>query len=377
MVFNHKSDTVAITNLAAYKRNLQNIKSFIGDSVRLMAVVKGNAYGHGLHDCARTAAEAGASWLGVALSSEGTALRKAGITVPILVLSQESRDRLPALVEQGLTVSLVSHEMLNDLREVCAAAETSCTVHIVVDTGMGRVGVKPGDVVNLTAAARDAPGITVEGIYSHFSCADEANDLYSARQLEEFCGILESLERNGLRPELVHMCNSAGTLRYPDAHFDLVRAGIMTYGLKPYRGSEAVLELEPVLSLTSRISFIKEVPAGTPISYGNTFVTKRVSRLATVPVGYGDGYNRRLSNRGKAIVNGIAVPIAGRITMDQTVFDITDAGDVCVGDTITLIGSDGDNMVTAEDHADIVGTISHEIVTGITGRVSRTVIPPS
>ena len=171
------------------------------------------------------------------------------------------------------------------------------------------------------------------------------------------------------------MCNSAGTLKFPEAHFDLVRPGIMTYGLIPYPGSESKLVFEPVLSLKSTITFIKEVPAGATISYGSTFVTGRTSRLATVPVGYADGYNRHLSNRGNAIVNGVKVPVAGRVTMDQTVFDITDAGEVHEGDPIILIGSDGNVCVTVEDHAQIAGTISHEIVTGITSRVSRIVIP--
>ncbi|MFC1539808.1 alanine racemase [Candidatus Latescibacterota bacterium] len=377
MVHTRKSDTVAITNLSAYKHNIQKIISYIGDSVKLMVVVKGNAYGHGMVDCARTAIQAGASWLGVALSSEGAELRKAGITVPILVLSQESRDYLDVLIDNNLTISLSSFLMLQELNKILEPGGKTCTVHVNVDTGMGRVGVKSDEAERLIEKAKIFPAITVGGIYSHFCCADEKNDPFSQRQIEQFTTIIQNLEQNGLRPGIVHMCNSAGTLRFPEVHFDLVRAGIMTYGLIPYEGSEQTLVLEPVLSVESKITFIKEVPTGTSISYGSTFITKRSSRLATVPIGYADGYDRHLSNRGKAIVNGVAVPVAGRITMDQTVFDITDAGDVHEGDTITLIGSDGNEKITVEDHARIVDTISHEIATGITSRVSRSVIPPS
>ncbi|MFC1489615.1 alanine racemase [Candidatus Latescibacterota bacterium] len=374
MVLTHNSDTVAITNLAAYKQNLQKIISYIGDSVELMAVVKGNAYGHGLVECAGTAIQAGATWLGVAFSSEGAKLRNAGITAPILVMANESSNYLEVMVEKNLTISLTSLSMLAELKKTLDVHGGSCKVHINVDTGMGRIGVAPVNAEKLLETAWNTPAVTVEGIYSHFCCADEISDPFSPRQIEVFTELVHNLEGKGLRPEIVHMCNSAGTLRFPEAHFDLVRAGILTYGLIPYRGSAEKLSVEPVLSLKSKITFIKEVSAGTSISYGNTFVTKRTSRLATVPIGYADGYNRRMSNMGKAIVNGVTVPVAGRITMDQTIFDITDAGEVNEGDTIILIGSDGDERITVEDHAHIADTISYEIVTGITGRVSRAVI---
>jgi len=375
MVFTHNSDTVAITNLAAYKRNIQKIVSYIGNSVELMAVVKANAYGHGMVECARTALEGGATRLGVALSSEGAKLRAAGITAPVLVMTQESYDHIPALVENDLTISLASFKMLDELKKFLVQSNSTCRVHIKVDTGMGRIGILADEAPSLVENAWKIPAITVEGIFSHFPSADENKDTFSYKQIEIFKNLLQKLEQKGLRPPIAHICNSAGTLKFPEAHFDLVRPGIMTYGLIPYPGSEGKLNFEPVFSLKSKITFIKEVPAGITVSYGRTFVTKKPSRLATVPVGYADGYNRHLSNKGKAIVNVIAVPVAGRVTMDQTVFDITDAGEVHEGDPITLIGSDGDVCITVEDHAQIAGTISHEIVTGITSRVSRIVIP--
>lgn len=367
------SNSVATTNLDNYAANLRKIKTFIGPDTGLMAVVKSNAYGHGMVACARSAVKAGAAMLGVCFASEGIALRKAGITAPILALGPESIDNLPVMIENDITISLNSFHMLEALTGILGSSGRRCRVHVKIDTGMGRIGVQPGTGMRLVEAASNTPGIEVEGIFMHFPSSDEDNDAYTRGQIQRFGDLLSDLEARHIRPPAAHACNSAGTLKFPEAHFELVRPGIMTYGLLPYPGAWDVLPLEPVLSWESRITFIKEVPAGFAVSYGGTFVTKRPSRLATVPVGYGHGYKRFLSNRGRAVVGGVHVPIAGRICMDQTVFDITDAGDAAIGDVITLIGRNGSRSVTVEEHAEIGGTITHEIVTGITGRVSRAV----
>jgi len=309
--------------------------------------------------------------LGVCFASEGVMLRDTGITAPILALGPEADESLSVMVERNIVISLNSFRMLDSLVKILSRAQKSCTVHIKVDTGMGRIGVPAGRAAELLEAARKTPGVTVGGIFTHFPSADKDRDDYSRRQIVSFRQLLDDLTRRNVRPPVAHMCNSAGTLKFPEAHFDLVRPGIMTYGLTPYPGGWDVLRLDPVLSWKSRITFIKDVPEQFAVSYGGTFVTKRPSRLATVPVGYGHGYCRFLSNRGRAIVNGVSVPVAGRVCMDQTVFDITDAGDVNVGDPITLIGADGNERVTVEEIAELGGTITHEIVTGITGRVSR------
>ncbi|MBT4484173.1 MAG: alanine racemase [Candidatus Latescibacteria bacterium] len=377
MQFSPDGNTVAATNLDAYRRNLEKIIRFIGSPVRLMAVVKANAYGHGMVECARTAFETGVSMLGVAYASEGVLLRQAHITAPVLVMGPDSFDNLGIMIDNDLTIALTSFEMLEVLKKTLASRAAACKVHIKVDTGMGRIGIQHDRAMELVEDAWNTYGITVEGIFSHFPSADEDKDPFSREQIKKFATLLETLSQRGKRPEIAHICNSAGTLKFSEAHFDLVRTGIMTYGLIPYPGSNEILEVEPVLSLQSRITFIKEVPAGFPVSYGNTFVTKRASRLATIPVGYAHGYKRHLSNKGKAIVNGVPVPTAGRVCMDQTVFDITDAGDARLGDPVILIGSQGNARITAEDHAEIGGTITHEIVTGITDRVSRTFIKTS
>lgn len=371
------SKTSAVTNLPAYEHNLRKIIAYTGDNVRLMAIVKANAYGHGIRECSRTALKAGASMLGVALAAEGVALRKEGISAPILVLGPESFDHIGPMIDHDLVITLFSFPLLEALQKQLTVRRKGCRVHIKVDTGMGRIGILPEEAPALVEKARAVPGIAVEGIFTHFPSADEDRDEYSRDQIARFKQLLDHLGRNSMRPDIAHMCNSAATLKFPEAHLDMVRPGIMTFGLIPYPGSEKTLTLEPVMSLTSVITFIKEVPAGYAISYGGTHITTRPSRLATVPVGYGDGYNRHLSNRGKALVNGVPVPVAGRICMDQTVFDVTDAGTVREGDPIVLIGESGGSRVTVEDHARIAGTISHEIVTGITSRVSRTFIPAS
>ena len=373
----HGRDTVAVTDLSAYSENLRTVFRIVGPSVKVLAVVKGNAYGHGMEECSRTALDTGAFMLGVAYAMEGVRLREAGISAPVLVMACESADFLDEMVACDLTVGISSVETMRELKKVLRSRSVGCRVHIKVDTGMGRVGVRTEEAERLLREALDTPGIVVEGIFTHFPSADENSDPASLEQVRVFARLLDDLSAKRLRPPLAHMCNSAGTIKFPGAHFDMVRTGLMTYGLVPYPGSEEKVRLKPALSLRSRITFVKEVPAGFTVSYGGTFVTRRPSRLATVPIGYADGYRRFLSNRGKAIVNGTLVPIAGRVCMDQTVFDVTDVGDVRPGDPITLIGSDGPARVTAEDLAEIGGTITHEIVTGITGRISRAVIPAS
>ncbi len=366
-------DTLAITDLSAYRDNLRTVMGIIGPSVRLLAVVKGNAYGHGMTECARTALDTGASMLGVAYAMEGIRLRDEGITAPILVMGAETGEFVPEMVAHGLTVGTPSMDTLAVVKKAARAAGIPARIHVKVDAGMGRIGVRPDDAEKLLRDALGSPEIVVEGIYTHFPSADEDRDPESLKQIEVFTGLLDRLSAKGIRPPLAHMCNSAATIRFPRARLDMVRTGLVTYGLVPYPGS--TVPIRPVLRLESRIAFVKEVSAGFAVSYGGTFVTKHPSRLATVPIGYADGYRRFLSNRGCAVVNGILVPIAGRVCMDQTVFDVTDAGNVRPGDRIVLIGSDGPARVTAEDLADIGGTITHEIVTGFTSRVSRAIIP--
>jgi len=370
MAFVPDCNSVAETDLGAYRRNLERIAAYIGPRVTLMAVVKANAYGHGMVECARNALAAGANRLGVCFAAEGAALRDAGIDAPILVLGGESAEAVPLMLSHRLTIGVPSFHMLDAVKRELSARGGSCRIHVKVDTGMGRIGIEPAQTTELVRATVDAPGIEVEGIYSHFPSADEDSDDYTRGQIMSFAGLLENLAGHGLRPPVAHICNSAATLKFPEAHFDMVRPGIMTYGLEAYPGSREIA-FEPVLSWRGRITFVKDVPAGFRVSYGGIFTTRRASRLATVPVGYAHGYRRHLSNRGEALVNGARVPVAGRICMDHTVFDVTDAGAVAPGDSIVFIGTQQSQRITVEELAEKVGTITHEIAAGITGRVSR------
>jgi alanine racemase len=261
--------------------------------------------------------------------------------------------------------------MLDAVEKACSSIGSSCHIHIKVDTGMGRFGITCEEALSLFKRASAIPHLMVEGIFTHFSRADHDDETYTRGQIDRFIAILNDLERYGLLPPAVHMCNSPGLLKYPEAHFNLVRSGLMTYGLSPYTSSSEKLAVEPVMNWSARIVYIKDVPAGFNVSYGGAFITTHPTRLAIVPVGYADGYRRCLSNGGRAIVNSVSVPIAGKICMDHTVFDITGVDNVHLGDTITLIGADGCERVTVEELADIAGTINYEITTCISGRVPR------
>ena len=367
-------DNLLTIDLDTYKRNIGGIVRHTGDTTAVMAVVKGDGYGHGMLRCAAAALKAGASWLGVAHAWEGIILREAGFTAPILVMGSEFPENIPSMIDGDLSFSVASPDMLDAVEHVCRTTGAPCRIHIKVDTGMGRFGMPPDDSLPMFERAAVIPGVTIEGVFTHFSCADHDNESFSREQIGRFTELLSRLDRHGLRPPVAHMCNSPGTIKFPEAHFDLVRAGLISYGLAPYPSSGERFPLEPVLTWTARIAYIKEVPAGFRVSYGGTYITERPSRLAVVPVGYADGYRRRLSNCGRGIVNGISVPVAGNVCMDHTVFDVTGAGDVHLEDSITLIGAAGDERITAEELAEKVGTINYEITTCISSRVPRSYI---
>lgn len=367
--------TVACIRLDSFVRNVMAIRRLIGPRTRLLAVVKADGYGHGAISVARKAVEAGAFGLAVGIAEEGIELREAGISAPILVMGDVPGSLLREAARAGLTMTVFDFAQLRDLEVLSYREEKSVPVHLKVDTGMGRLGVsKPDEVVRLARELSGCKAVRLEGIYTHFSSADEPDPGYTLLQLERFRECLNRLERAGVYIPLKHVANSAAAIRYPESRFDLVRVGLALYGVYPDGTGEGDVELEPVLSWKSHVSMVKEVEAGSPVSYNRTYVTPSRKVLATIPVGYADGYMRCLSNRGFVLVNGQECPVVGRVCMDQLVADVTGVTGVRRGTEVVLIGRQGDRQIRVEDIAEIAGTISYEILCGVSKRVPRVYI---
>ncbi len=332
-----------------------------------MAVVKADGYGHGSVEVSRAALESGADCLGVALPEEGAILREAGIDVPILVLGTIQPDEAYKTADSQLEQTVCSMEPVEALDQQARQAGTRINVHIKVDTGMGRIGVKPEDVSAFVRRILKFENLNVKGIFSHFPSADEADKTFSKRQIEIFDQVVRELALSGITIPQKHMANSAAVLDLPQSYYDLARPGIMIYGLYPSDQVSRSIELEPAMTLKTRISFLKTVPPGTPISYGRTFVTQRETSVATLPIGYGDGYSRLLSGRGEALVNGHRVPLIGRVCMDMCMIDVSQAGNVKPGDEVILFGEE----LSVDEIAAKVGTINYEIVCAVGKRVPR------
>lgn len=356
-------------DLDALAANVGALKSH-ARAGRLMAVVKADGYGHGLVPSAQAALRGGADWLAVALVEEGEALRAAGIGAPVLVLAEPPAAAVGRLLAAGLTPAAYTRQFLEALDSAGRARGESVALHLKLDTGMRRVGVPPADWEDALRFVAGAAGLRMEGLWSHFAVADEPHHPFIAHQAREFRRGLDAAHRAGLHPELVHLCNSAGTLHLPDEHFDMVRPGLAVYGLEPAPGLAGAVPLRPALSWFSRLSMVKDVDAGESVSYGLRWTASAPTRIGTVPAGYADGVRRGLSNVGRVLTGGRVVPIAGTVCMDQFLVDLGEEG-AAPGDEVCLIGSQGDAAVSADDWAAWLGTINYEIVCGISARVPR------
>ncbi len=352
--------TVAEIDLEAIRHNVRTLKPATAE---LMAVVKANGYGHGDVSVARAATEAGATWLGVALVEEGLGLRAAGIGSPILVLSELPRGSERDAMAAGLTPTCYTDEGIE------ALAGSGGAVHVKVDTGMHRVGLPPERAPAFCSAVR-AAGLRLEGVWTHFARAEELGESTTEEQLKRFEETLDALAAAGHTPGYRHAANSAATIARPETHLDLVRVGIAMYGVLPGVELEGLADLRPAMTLRSRVSLVKRLPAGEAISYGHTYRLERESTIATVPIGYADGYWRALSNRGEVLIGGRRHPVAGTVTMDQIMIDCGDEP-VGVGDEVILLGRQGDERIRAEEVAARAGTSGYEEVTSVSGRVPR------
>ncbi len=355
-------------DLGQFRRNVGLIRSFIGPT-RFCLPVKANAYGHGLRAMGLAAEEAGLDYLGVAHLQEGVQLREAGVTLPILVLGAIHADQIPDFIRYDLEVSVSSRFKADLVASACERLGRVCRVHLEVDTGMQRTGVRPGTAVELFAHLRDLPCVEVVGIYSHLATADLPGDPFALAQIAAFEALLRDPVFAGV-PLLRHLCNSGGTAHFPQAHYDMVRPSIMVFGYPPEQAPGALQGLAPCFSLKSKVSYFKVVEAGQGISYGHTYVTSRRTRIVTVPVGYGDGYRRALSNRAEVLIRGRRFPIVGTICMDQLMVDVGDT-EVRVGDEVVLIGRQGAEEIPLVEIARLCGTIPYEILCQFNGRIPR------
>jgi len=370
--------TWAEINLDNLVHNFRVTKEAVGPDVAIMAAVKADAYGHGAVQCARALEEAGAAWFGVALPEEGSLLREAGISAPILCLGGYWKGQEEALIDRGLTPTIFRMQALDQLNKAARARQSIIDFHLKVDTGMGRLGVPRQELDRFLDDIARFENVRLDGVMTHLASADcEDHADFTEQQIESFETAVELVLSKGHKPRWIHAANSAGTHAYPRSRGNLVRLGGVLYGLWRDVTKRSVQPLDwlQVMSLHSRIMLLKSVPSGSQLGYGGTFVTTRESRIGTVAVGYDDGLRRELSNRGRVIVRGQLAPIVGRISMDLTLIDVTEIEDAAVGDEVVLIGSLGPAHITAEEVAAQIGTISYEVTCGISGRVPRVYLP--
>ena len=337
------------------------------------AVVKADGYGHGAVPVARAALEGGATSLAVAVVDEGEELRQAGVHAPILLLAEPPAEAMPDAVRHRLTPTLYTRHGLEAAARAVPSGSPPVGVHLKVDTGMHRVGARPEAVVELARAVVDARGLRLEGLWTHLAVAeDPSQEPYTAAQLQRFEEVRDRLAAAGVRPEVLHAANSAGAIAHPSARYDMVRCGISLYGYSPGPALAGRVDLRPALALKARVSLVKELAAGERMSYGLRYEARERCVVATVPLGYADGVPRRLSAvGGEVLIGGRRRPIAGTVTMDQLLADCGPDPDVAAGDEVVLIGQQGAQGISADDWAELLGTISYEIVCGVGPRVPR------
>lgn len=363
----------AVVSLSAIVDNLKNVRGKLPEGTSLMAVLKADAYGHGA-DVVGKHIEKYIDAAGVASVEEGIGLRKAGLSVPVLVLGYSSPRQFGELLEYSITPTIFEYDDAVKYSEESVKRGVTGKMNIAVDTGMTRVGFRVNEgSADLVKKISKLPNITIEGMFTHLSCADTYDDSYSEKQFAEFEKMVSLLEERKVDIPVKHMCNSAGIMKYDSRYYNCVRCGIATYGLYPSEEVDKnLLKLTPALEWKAHVIHISEVESGRGVSYGATYVTHRdVTRVATLSVGYADGYPRALSSKGVVLINGKRVPVIGRVCMDQIMVDITEAGEVNIEDTATLIGHDGDEFISVEEVAEAAGSFNYELVCQIGKRVKR------
>lgn len=366
---------IAEINLDNIAFNIRQIRNIVNPKSKLLAIVKADGYGHGAVEVAKTCLYNGAEHLATAMSAEGVELRENNIFVPILILGYTIDSKLEEVVKYDLTQTVFSYETAKKLSEIAKRLDKTALVHIKLDTGMGRIGFPTTDeTVEEIIKISKLDNLKITGIFTHFATSDEKDKTFTMEQYKRFRYVTDKLNERGLTDIIRHVSNSGAILDMPELNLDMVRAGIIIYGLYPSDEVNKTIELRPAMSLKTHVSFVKEVEAGTSISYGRTYYTDKETKIATIPVGYADGYSRVLSNHARVIIKGQYAKQVGNICMDQFMADISHIPDVKENDEVILMGKSGDAEITAEELAKIQGTINYEVVCNVGKRVPRVYI---
>ena len=364
----------AVIDLDAILYNMNSMHQNISEDTKIMAVIKADGYGHGAAEVAECIEHLDyLAGYAVATVEEGLILRNHGIKKPILILGYAFPDQYDELIAADMRPTVFTREMAQELSQAAGEMGVDCPIHFAVDTGMSRIGYQvTGEAADEMAQIARLPHIMVEGIFTHFARADEADKTSAKEQLALFEKMISMLEERGIRIPVKHCSNSAGIVELKEANMDMVRAGITLYGLWPSEEVRRdIIDLKPALSLITHVAYVKDLEAGRAISYGGTYVTKRPSRIATIPVGYADGYARGLSNKGAVLIHGKRAPICGRVCMDQFMVDVTDIPEIKMGDEVILIGSAGEETITMEEVGELSGRFNYEFVCNLGKRIPR------
>lgn len=367
--------TRALIDLSAFAQNVRAVRSYVGERVRIMAVVKANAYGHGLERIAVEALKHGADCLGVARVHEGVELRKAGVEKDILVFEVTFPEQVEFAVNYSLALTVSSIPGARYTNEVAERLGRKIRVHVKVDTGMGRLGFHHTVAATMVEEIARLRRLEIEGVYSHFATSEEPENGFAREQVGSFVNVLEEVRRKHVEFPLSHMANSGAIMTLPESHFSVVRPGILLYGYPPKNAMKQKFPVKPVMSLTSRVAFLKCVDVGTSISYGRKYTAPTRTSIATVPIGYGDGYSRLLTGKAFVLIHGVRYPVVGAICMDHLMVNVGPETDVHEGDEVTLLGNDGHESISAWDLAAQIGTIPYEVTCLVTPRIPRVYFP--
>lgn len=372
--------TWAQIDLDALEYNFKSIESKLKKDTKVLCVLKADAYGHGAGFLVKEYEKMGADWYGVSNLDEAIELRKNGAKKPILIFGYTPSNMAHLLYKYDISQALFSLEYAQKLHEKCKSKNLKLKVHLKIDTGMSRIGFFAQTKENIEKSLQEIieiketmPELELEGMFTHFSVSDDVtnNRRYTIKQYDNFMSMAKKLESSGIKIPLKHCCNSGGIINFPEMHLDMVRAGVILYGLHPSKETENKIDLKPVMQLKTVISQVKTIPKDVSISYGRTFVSKKEMKIASVAIGYADGYSLRFSNKAEMIASGKRAPIVGRVCMDQLMLDVSNIGGVHEGDIVTVFGKDGDQTITVDELADLIGTINYEIICLIGKRVPR------